>query len=97
MESLYKGSQVDGAQGESIEGLPVVSDVAERSANDRASVSEMDHWLRLWDVFEALQDCADESGATPSEADELVLAAYHEIQRVLVPAPGTEEPGMAPA
>ena len=67
--------------------FPVVCPVDERAANDRPMVGtpiELPNTLCMWDVFAALQDAVDESGATPSEADALVMAAYFEVQRSLV-------------
>ena len=66
---------------------PVVCPVNERAANDRPMVGtpiELPNTMCLWDVFSALQDAVDESGATPSEADALVMATYFELQHCLV-------------
>lgn len=80
--------------------FPIVTDTNDDPANDAACVGtpiERSEVLSLWDVFEALQDSADELGATEQEADELVVAAYYEVQHSLVPAPGSEVPDLIAA
>lgn len=67
--------------------FPVVVSVDQPSANDRPMVGSpivRPTTLSMWDLFEALQDAVDESGATPSEADALVMAAYFEVQHSVV-------------
>ncbi len=67
--------------------FPVVTRVDESAANDRPMVGTpivRPTELSMWDLFEALQDAVDESGATPSEADALVMAAYFEVQQFVV-------------
>jgi hypothetical protein len=67
---------------------PVVTEVTEDAANDRnprGTPIERPHVLTLWDVFAALQDAAEEAGATEQEADRLVVASYYELSRSLVP------------
>ena len=71
-----------------LERFPVVVDIDESPANTappRGVPIERPAWPSLWDVFAALQDAAEEEGATPEEADSLVAAAYWELQRHLVP------------
>jgi hypothetical protein len=72
---------------------PVVADVSETAANDlhpRGTPIELPQGLSLWDVFVALQDAAEEEGATPEEADRLAVAAYWELSRSLVSGRGIE-------
>ncbi len=67
--------------------FPVVVSVDQPAANDRPMVGtpiERPSTLSMWDLFEALQDAVDESGATPSETDALVMAAYFEVQQSVV-------------
>lgn len=67
--------------------FPVVTRVDEPAANDRPMVGTpiiRPTELSMWDLFEALQDAVEESGATPSEADALVMAAYFEVQQFVV-------------
>ncbi len=67
--------------------FPVVVSVDLPAANDRPMIGtpiERPTTLSMWDLFEALQDAVDESGATPSEADALVMAAYFEVQQSVV-------------
>ena len=67
--------------------FPVVCSVDEPAANDRPMVGtpiERPTELSMWHLFEALQDAVDESGATPSEADALVMAAYFDVQQFVV-------------
>lgn len=71
-----------------LESFPVVTDVSQRPANDAPPNGVPivhDARLTLWDLFSALQDAADESGATADEADELVVASYFESLRSVVP------------
>jgi hypothetical protein len=73
--------------------FPVVVDVTEAAANEphaSATPIELPSGLSLWDVFVALQDAAEEEGATPDEADRLAVAAYWEISRSLVSGRGVE-------
>jgi hypothetical protein len=76
--------------------FPVVVDVREGAANERPPLSarpsppspvgaEASACLTLWDMFVALQDAAEEAGATPDEADRLAIAAYDDLNRYLVP------------
>lgn len=71
------------------EELPIVADVTERAANEAHPV-DVPTGLTLWDVFVALQDAAEEEGATPEEADSLAIAAYWELSRSLVSGRGVE-------
>ncbi|MBV1859243.1 MAG: hypothetical protein KUG77_12585 [Nannocystaceae bacterium] len=67
--------------------FPVVVSVDQPAANDRPMVGTpivRPTTLSMWHLFEALQDAVDESGATPSEADALVMAAYFEVQQSVV-------------
>ncbi len=67
--------------------FPVVCSVDERAANDRPMVGkpiELPTELCMWDLFAALQDAVDESGATPSESDALVMAAYYDLSHFVV-------------
>jgi hypothetical protein len=67
--------------------FPVVCSVEDRAANDRPMVGtpiELPHEMCMWDLFEAIQDAVDELGATPSEADALVMAAYFDVQQFVV-------------
>jgi hypothetical protein len=67
--------------------FPVVTTVDEPAANDRpmrGTPIVRPNELSMWDLFEALQDAVDESGATPSEADALVMAAYFDVQQFVV-------------
>ncbi|MCR9160130.1 MAG: hypothetical protein ACE37F_37600 [Nannocystaceae bacterium] len=67
--------------------FPVVCSVAERAANDRPMVGtpiELPEEMCMWDLFAAIQDAVDELGATPSEADALVMAAYFDVQQFVV-------------
>jgi hypothetical protein len=67
--------------------FPVVTTVDEPAANDRpmrGTPIVRPSELSMWDLFEALQDAVDESGATPSEADALVMAAYFDVQQFVV-------------
>ena len=67
--------------------FPVVTTVDEPAANDRpmrGTPIVRPTELSMWDLFEALQDAVDESGATPSEADALVMAAYFDVQQFVV-------------
>lgn len=70
------------------ETFPVVTDVTQPPANEAppngVPIVHEDR-LTLWDLFSALQDAADESGATRAEADELVVASYFESLRSVVP------------
>lgn len=73
--------------------FPVVVDVTEAAANEphpRGTPIELPSGLSLWDVFAALQDAAEEEGATPDEADRLAVAAYWELSRSLVSGRGIE-------
>lgn len=75
------------------EEYPVVVDVTEMPANDappKGMPIERPVGLTLWDVFAALQDAAEEEGATPEEADRLAVAAYFELSRALVSGRGSE-------
>jgi len=53
------------------------------AANERPAPAGA-YALSLWDVFVALQDAAEELGATPAEADRLVVAGYCTLQRRVV-------------
>ncbi len=67
--------------------FPVVTRVDEPAANDRPMVGTpiaRPTELSMWHLFEALQDAVDESGATPSESDALIMAAYFELQQFVV-------------
>ena len=67
--------------------FPVVCSVEDRAANDRPMVGtpiELPNEMCMWDLFEAIQDAVDELGATPSEADALVMAAYFDVQQFVV-------------
>jgi len=69
---------------------PVVCSVHERAVNDRPMVGtpiELPEEMCMWDLFAALQDAVEEMGATPSEADALVMAAYFEVQHSVVSSP----------
>ena len=68
--------------------LPIVTNVQERAANEaplRGLPIERPQGLSMWHVFEALQDAADETGATSEEADAFVAAAFFEVQHSIVP------------
>ncbi len=67
--------------------FPVVCSTRDRAANDRPMVGspiELPNDMCMWDLFEAIQDAVDELGATPSEADALVMAAYFDVQQFVV-------------
>lgn len=67
--------------------FPVVCSTADRAANDRPMVGDpvqLPNEMCMWDLFAALQDAVDELGATPSEADALVMAAYFDVQQFVV-------------
>ncbi len=74
--------------------FPIVTDINDDPANEatpRGTPIQRPEVLSLWDVFEALQDAADELGTTQEEADRLVVATYYEVQNSLVPAPGSAD------
>ena len=88
MSSLQSTSKEVLVNAPALEQFPVVIDTQEPAANGvppRGEPIEHPVSLSIWDVFVALQNAAEEQGATEDEADALVLATYFDVQRHIVP------------